>query len=147
MNLYSQFKTDANLETSGIWLEYGTTDDNKPVRFKIARAGGSNKAFLKAIEKATRPYRKALQNNMMDNAVADRLFKDVFAETVVLGWENVKGPDDQPIPFNKANAIKLFNDLPDLFQDIREQANQASLYREELLEADLGNSGKFLSMD
>ena len=147
MNLYSQFKTDANLETSGIWLEYGTTDDNKPVRFKIARAGGSNKAFLKAIEKATRPYRKALQNNMMDNAVADRLFKDVFAETVVLGWENVKGPDDQLIPFSKANAIQLFTDLPDLFNDIREQANQASLYREELLEADLGNSGKSLNTD
>lgn len=140
--LYNLFKTDENLETDGIFIEYGETDDGKPIRIKIARAGGSNKAFSKALEKATRPHRKAIQSGFLDNATADRLYKEVFAETVVLGWENVEGPDGKLLDFNRENVLKLFTDLPDLFQDLREQASNVSLFREEVMEKDLGNSGK-----
>lgn len=142
MSLYKLFKTDQNLETDGIFIEYGTDDDGKPIRIKIARAGGSNKAFSKQLEKATRPYRKAIQSGMLDNATADRLYKDVFADTVVLGWENVKGADGKDLPFNRENVLKLFEDLPDLFADLREQASSVALFREEVAEQDLGNSGK-----
>lgn len=142
MSLYKLFKTNQNLETDGIFIEYGTTPEGKPTRIKIARSGGANKAFSKALEKATRPHRKAIQNGLLDNATADRLFKDVFAETVVLGWENVEGPDGSPLPFTRENALKLFDDLPDLFADLREQAGNVALFREEVAEADLGNSGR-----
>lgn len=147
MNLYKLFKTDENLETDGIFIEYGETDDGKPVRIRIARAGGKNTAFTKALEKATRPHRKAIQSGSMDNATADRLYRDVFADTVVLGWENVTGPDGKPLEFNKENVLKLFQDLPDLFQDLREQAANAALFREAVLEEDLGNSGKSSATD
>lgn len=142
MSLYKLFKTDQNLETDGIFIEYGTNSEGKPIRVKIARAGGSNKAFSKALEKATRPYRKAIQSGLLDNGTADRLYKDVFADTVILGWENVEGPDGKPLPFNRENVLKLFEDLPDLFTDLREQASNVALFREEVLEEDLGNSGK-----
>ncbi|MDX9698647.1 MAG: hypothetical protein RBT55_03655 [Rhodocyclaceae bacterium] len=142
MSLYKLFKTDQNLETDGIFIEYGNASNGAPVRIKIARAGGSNKGFSKALEKATRPYRKAIQSGLLDNATADRLYKDVFADTVVLGWENVEGPDGKALPFNRENVLKLFEDLPDLFADLREQASNVALFREEVLEADLGNSGR-----
>ena len=141
MSLYKLFKTNENLETDGIWLEYGQTADGKPIRIKIARAGGHNVAFSKALEKATRPYKKAIQTGMLDNKTADRLYKEVFAETVVLDWINVEGPDGQPMDFNKENVLKLFEDLPDLFVDLREQAGTVALFRDEVREADLGNSG------
>lgn len=142
MSLYKQFKTDEALETDGVWIEYGTTDAGQPIRIKIARAGGRNIAFSKALERATRPYRKAIQTGTLDNKTADNLYKDVFAETVVLDWINVEGPDGQPLEFTKENVVKLFNDLPDLFNDLREQAANVALFREEVLENDLGNSGK-----
>lgn len=142
MSLYKLFKTDENLETDGIWLEYGQNEKGEPIRIKIARAGGHNSAFSKALEKATRPYRKAIQTGMLDNKTADRLYKEVFAETVVLDWMNVEGPDGQPMEFKRENVLKLFEDLPDLFADLREQANNVALFRDEVREADLGNSGK-----
>lgn len=151
MSLYQLFKTDKNLEKDGIWLEYGMTDDQRPIRIKIARAGGSNTAYSKALEKAARPHRKAIQTQTLDNKVADAMYKGVFAETVVLDWENVEFPvkDDEgnvtgmeARPYSKDNALQLFNDLPDLFLDLREQAANVSLFREEILETDLGNSGK-----
>ena len=67
MSLYKLFKTDEKLETDGVWLEYGQTEEGKPIRIKIARAGGRNVAFAKALEKATRPYRKAIQTGTLDD--------------------------------------------------------------------------------
>lgn len=142
MSLYKLFKTNENLETDGIWLEYGQTEKGEPVRIKIARAGGHNVAFSKALEKATRPYKKAIQTGMLDNKTADKLYKEVFADTVVLDWINVEGPDGKPMEFKRENVLKLFEDLPDLFADLREQANNVALFREEVREVDLGNSGK-----
>lgn len=142
MNLYSQFKTDESLETEGVWIEYGETEDGKPIRIRIARAGGANQKFAKALEKATRPYKKAIQTGTLDNKTADRLYREVFVDTIVLGWENVQGPDGKDLEFTRENVLKLFADLPDLFTDLREQASSAAIFREELLEADLGNSGK-----
>ncbi len=142
MSLYSLFKTDESLETDGILIEYGEASNGEPIRFRIARAGGQNTVFTKALEKATRPYRKAIQTGMLDDKTADKLYKGVFAEHVVLGWENVEGPDGKPIEYSKENALTLFKDLPDLFLDLREQAGNVSLFRQEVMEADLGNSGK-----
>jgi hypothetical protein len=145
MNLYSQFKTNANLEIDGIWIEYGINDKGKPIRIKIARAGGNNKAFTKAMERVTRPYRRAIQSGTLSNEVAEKLYREAFAETVVLGWENVEGPNGVALMFTKDNAVQLFNDLPDLFVDLRDQASQAALFREEVMEADLGNFGQSLN--
>jgi len=44
--------------------------------------------------------------------------------------------------FNKENVLKLFEDQPDLFADLREQAKNVALFRDEVRETDLGNSGK-----
>ena len=149
MSLYKTFKTNESYETEGIWLEYGYLDDDesKPIRIKIARAGGQNKAFAKALEKATKPHRKALQAGMLDDRVADRLYKGVFAETVVLDWMNVTDPDGNLLEFTQENVLKVFNDLPDLFVDLREQASSAALFRDEIRQADLGNSGRSSSTD
>ena len=34
MSLYKLFKTNENLETDGIWLEYGQTADGKPIEYQ-----------------------------------------------------------------------------------------------------------------
>lgn len=139
MSLYSQFKTEDSLEKQGILLEYGTTEDGKPICIRIARAGGANKAYEKRMEAEVKPYRRMIQNETIETSVVTRILRKVFAETVVLGWENVQDESGKDIPFNVENCIKLFEDLPDLFKDVQEQAQRAALFRAEVREADAKN--------
>jgi hypothetical protein len=143
MSLYQQFKTDEKLEKEGILVDFGVNQrTDKPIRFRIARAGGSNITFAKAMEKATRPHKRALHLGTLSNDVAEKIYREVFIDTVLLDWEEVDGSDGQPLPFTRENAVKLFTDLPDLFAQLREDAGNAALFLAEVREADLGNSGR-----
>jgi hypothetical protein len=139
MSLFKQFETNEKLEKSGILLEYGVTAEGKPICIRIARAGGSNKQFDKRLEALTKPIRRQLQNDIADLAQLDTIMRRVYAETVVLGWENVQGKDGKDIVFSVDNCIQLFMDLPDLFGDIQEQARKATLFRQSNLDVAAGN--------
>lgn len=138
--LYSQFKTDSETEKNGIWVPVALTEDHKQVMFKLARAGGSNQKYLKVLEARTKPLRRLIANETLDVKLADEVMMEVFADAVVLGWENVTDEEGNPLPFSRENVIKVFKDLPDLFNDVREQATKAALYRKDVLEAEAKNS-------
>lgn len=149
MSLYKTFKTDPALETQGIVLQYDTS-----FRVTVARAGGANKRFAKILDEITRPYRRAIQTESMDNARGEELLQEAYARGVVLKWETnvapdgqepewkegIEGPDGEVIPFNVENVIKTFKALPDLFRAIQEDAGKQALYRTTVQEADAGNS-------
>jgi hypothetical protein len=139
MSLYKQFKTDENVEKDGVWLQYGLASNGKYTSIRIARAGGSNMKYQRLLEKKTKPYRRQLQMDMADEKVIESVLIEVYAEAVILDWENVEGPDGQMIPFSKENCIKLLRDLPDLFADIREQSTKNALFRAEIREQDAKN--------
>jgi len=149
MSLYSQFQTDKHIEKDGVVLEYGKTADGRVISIRIARAGGANTRYTKLLEAATKPYRRQLQNDTMDSDVAESITQKVFAQSVVLGWENVEFPildeNGEPtgkfedVKFTVDNCVKLFKDLPDLWMDIQNQATRAALFRQDILEADSKN--------
>lgn len=139
MSLYKSFQTDTNLEKNGIVLEYGDNSKGLPIGIRIARAGGSNNAYNKRLEALVKPYRRQIQTETIDNKVLEKLVLQAFAETVVLGWENVEDKDENELEFNVENVINLFTDLPDLFKDIQEQASKAVLFREDILEVEAKN--------
>ena len=139
MSLYTQFGTDSNLETSGILLQYGQNSQGKDICIRIARAGGNNKQYQKRMETLIKPYRRQIQNETLDNDIADKITKEVYAQTVVLGWENVEDENGEELEFSVANCIKLFTDLPELWSDIQQQDTRASLFRAEILENDSKN--------
>jgi hypothetical protein len=132
---YGAYKTDENRERTGVKLDLGEAG-----KFQIARAGGGNSNFEKRLQAVTKPYRRAIQTGNIDKKIADRLLAETYADTVLLGWEGVSGEDGKELPFNRDNAIKLFTDLPDLFKEIRETAEDATLYRAELNGVDAKNS-------
>lgn len=138
-SLYRQFQANGDLEKKGVLLEYGMNNAGLPITIRIARAGGSNDRFVKRMEAKVKPFRRQIQTETMDGELAKRLVREVYAETVVLGWENVEDKDGNPLDFSVANAIALFTDLPDLFADVQEQAGRAALFREQNLEAEAGN--------
>jgi hypothetical protein len=147
MGLKKQFKTDEKLETEGIVLDYGDT------RIRIARAGGANKRYVKLLSRLTKPLRRAIATESLGDEQANDIMRVAFAKEVVLGWETkvgdkwISGVDPQDagvdgtdlLPANADNYVKVFENLPDLFTDIQQQAAASTLFRAELDEAELGN--------
>jgi hypothetical protein len=141
--MYDLFKTDKGLEREGVLVEYGA------FRVKIARTGGANKRYLKRLEAALKPYRRAIQTDTMSEELAGELMRRVFAETVVLDWETavdgewrrgIEAPDGgELLPVTADNVAKTLEALPDLFTDLREQAGKVSLFRQTVIEGDSGN--------
>jgi hypothetical protein len=153
MGLKSMFKTDASLEKKGIILDYGKT------RIRIARAGGANKRFAKTLERLSKPYRRAIQTETLDTDLGNEVLHQVYAEAVILGWEENTGVSDEGektwtsginpedagvesedlLPVNRENILKVFKNLPDLFTDIQQQSQKVALFRQDVMETDAGN--------
>ena len=66
--------------------------------------------------------------------------KEVFVKSILLGWENITDAEGKKMDFTERNAMKLFNDLPDIYEDLFEQSSKASLFREASMEEDAKNS-------
>ena len=138
---YAMFQTDEAVEQAGVTIEYG------PFYFKVARAGGANNRYRDTLRERLRPHMRALNNGVMNDELANRIYRDVFAETVVLGWGSeahgegkIAGPDGKPIEFS-ADAVKqLFKDLPDLASDLMQQAQSFNNFRAAIAELDAKNS-------
>jgi hypothetical protein len=135
MSLYSQFSTNKEREVAGITVEYhDETDVNAaPASFRVARSGGSNMAYQKAMDRETRPIRRAIANDAISVERLSGIARKVWIETCLLGWENIKGKDGNLLPFSIENATRLFTDLPDLYDDLTRQSGNAGLFREDLL--------------
>ncbi len=139
MSLYNQFATNKEAEVEGVEVQYGANADGSIPSFRISRMSKANKKYTKALERATRPHRRAIELETMNNDLAERLFMGVFVDTVLLGWNNIQDREGNNIAFNKENAMKLFEDLPELYDDLQEKAKKASLFREEAIEEEAGN--------
>lgn len=145
MSIYDQFRTDPTLEKSGVTLDYGK------FRVLIARAGGANKRYMKVLEARTKPYRRAIQTETMDPEVASKIFKRIFAETIILNWETqtedgewVKGianPDNESeiLPLTVENVEKVLNELDEIFMDIKVQAEKFVLFKQSIQEEEAKN--------
>lgn len=130
-SIYDLFERDENMETKGIWQNFGIYG-----KFLIARAGGSNSRFSSMLSKVMEPYQRQIQKNMLEESVANELLIKVFAKTVILGWEGVTGKDGKALKYSYDACVKLLNDLPDFFLDMREEAMRISNFRKIDLEDD-----------
>lgn len=143
MSMYSQFKTNPDIETKGVVIDYGWG------RITIARAGGANTKYKRVLAAKAKPYRRAIQTETMDEKRELEVMAETFAETVVLNWEayvdgkfkvgiEIEG-SDKLLPVNAKNITDTLLKLPDLFLDLAEQASKVSLFLEEIRETDAGN--------
>ena len=138
MSLRKTFKTDQTAETEGVWLDVAINDHNgKPIRIRIARMSPSNKRYTKALQAATRPHQSAIRNEALDEALARNMLQEVFADTILLDWDNLPKSeltgdeaDTELLPCNKENALALFAELPDLYDDWESRAMKSSAFRE-----------------
>ena len=143
MGMYDVFETDEDLENSGIWIDYGD------FRVKISSAGQNNKKYVKYAEKALKPVRKAMQSGALSNERSQKIMSDIYAKTIIIDWETmvdgslqkgIEQRDGSIEPMNYESVLRAFNDLPNLFIDIQEQANSIANFRKAELEEESGNS-------
>lgn len=146
-NPYKIFDVDKSIEKEGILVNYGD------FRFKLARAGGSNQEFRKLLQAKLKPYRHQMDNDTMDEKVSEVIVREVYARTVVLGWETKVSDEPSPdgtwepwletptgkTPFSVDACIKVLTDLPELFKDIQSMAGKAAHYRKGEEDADAKN--------
>jgi hypothetical protein len=140
MSLYDTYETDPQLEKDGVHLEVGTNSKGEIVTIRVRRAGGSNQQFAKVFEFKSKPYRRLMDiPGALDPKVQERLMREVYAEAIVAGWENVEDRQGKPLPFTKDNVIQLFTDLPDLFRTVVRESQGMAMYRKEVRDAEAGN--------
>lgn len=131
-NPYEMFETSEELEQQGIVLDYGD------FRIRIAHAGGSNKKYGKTLTRRLRPFEKQIAAGTADDEVLSKIIREVFCETVVLGFEvkaekgyveGVPAKDGKVNPYNSAEVNRIFTELPKLYQDVKKQAEDFALFR------------------
>ena len=149
-NPYEVFETEEDLEKDGVWLDYGSW------RVKAARAGGRNTLWAKEITKMSRKHNLSTTKNL-GKEQSDKIMAGVYAKAVIKDWE-VKVKDEEgnenwqrgihlkdengnvqiEEPTRK-NITRALIDLPDLFEDIRQQTTEMSTYQNERIEEQVKN--------
>jgi hypothetical protein len=142
MGLRNTFKTDKTAEVEGVEIEVDINEhNNKPITIRLSRMSRSNKRYTKRLDTVTRPHMAAIQNETLNEAVASKMMREVFVDTVLLGWDNLpkseltgNAEDKDELPFTRENALALFEELPDLYEDWEARAKKAATFRETELE-------------
>ena len=145
-SLFDAFDTNKDYERDGIEVVY---DD--AVRVIIARAGGSNSKYRKALQALSAPLRRKIENEQISDEESTALLARAYSQAVILrmditdgkgGWKEGKltKRDGKVVDSTPENVFDLLIDLPEFFADIQSIATRAATFREEELEADEGNS-------
>lgn len=140
MSLFAQFGTSKQKETDGIRLEFAPNEDGTIPTFIIARAGGANQNYAKTLTRKTHPWKHLIAIEQLPEAKANQILIDTYAESVILGWENVQDQSNQPIPYTREACIALLKALPQLFVDIQRTAENHAKFSDATTEQEIKNS-------
>lgn len=132
-NPFKKYETDKAKEADGTEIVFdGMT-------FICRRAGGINRAYRAAMAMFSGEERFTKALNSTDTNVSlgaeDRVTMEAFAESVVIGWRDVLGRDDQPLPFTKENFLDLMDSCPDVWIRVRVLASNVEAYLREQVDA------------
>lgn len=130
-SIFSQFETDKNHEKEGIWFDYPANWDGSIPRFKLARIHNGNTKYIANLEELQQKHKNDI--DCMSNQKSLSLLIDVFVDSVLIDWANIKSPKKSH-PFTREEAVSLLTRLPDLYRDLQEKASDISNYLTEEVE-------------
>ena len=140
---YGSFRSDTAAEQEGVELDYGS------FRVTIARAGGANKSYERILEALTKPYRRAIQLETLDQKISEKIMKEALAKAVVLNWEVLVDAEGNPdsdgtdwrqgledpdtgelLEFTWENVLKVLQhiEIQNLYNDLRIQSGKEALF-------------------
>jgi len=135
MGIHDNFKTDPEAEKRGVILDYGD------YWVRVARAGGANTAFIKALEAALKPVRRAIELGTLNERKAQEIGYTTFAEHIVLDWggDGMTDEEGNVLPYSKENVVKQFTALPDFFLEIKKYAEDRTNFQRKAREEEAKN--------
>lgn len=146
MSLSKQYNTNREMESAGVRITFGHNGDGSEIALIVARAGGANSRFQPVADIVLKPYRRQIANETVDPKVLKERMMEIYAKTVVKGWENISlsdvtgdEKDEGYAPYTWENCLSLFKRLPDFFADVQQFADGMTAFRSEDLEADAKN--------
>lgn len=111
----NRFKTDANAENNGVWINLG-----EGARIKVARAGNRKNSDLFTRLTADPDYKRKEKMGTLTDEEYEPILLQCLAETILLDWEGFT-EDGKPVPYNRENAMRLL-----AFRDFRRAVQDAS---------------------
>lgn len=124
MDLYKTFGTSKDLEVQGVEIHFGKSI------FKVARLGGANKRYKEIAQNLLKPHQRQMDLGILDEEIQKEILIKSFVKGALKGWENVTDKDGKELKFSEENAIKLFQDLPDLYFKLEEVATDIESFQE-----------------
>jgi formaldehyde-activating enzyme involved in methanogenesis len=135
MSIFKQFKTT----DTGVWIEYPENADGTIPSFKIARMSKTNKIYQKTLEEMVRPYKREIELNLLKQDKDDEIMLDVFVACILIDWKNIKDESGGSYAFTKANAKALMQELPELYEDLKDRARNMTYFLEKEKESVIKN--------
>jgi hypothetical protein len=131
-DLIEDFKKDSVKENAGVWMTF------KRHQFLIARSHRDNKEFQKLMEERMRPYQFAIDRGNLSalKEVANEVLQGVYAETILKG---IRKLDLTPLDYEPTDGVKLFAELPDLWDAVFSFAKADDNYSPDAIKADSKN--------
>lgn len=137
----NKFKTDLKAAQDGIEFKYPANADGSIPSVRLARMSKHNKAYTKAVNKATKNMvdeNGDFDTGSMSEQEADSTLLAIFADTVLVGWDNIQPEDDGvALEFNRENVIALLSqpEWVDLYDDFNAKAKRSQNYSAKKLRA------------
>jgi hypothetical protein len=126
-NLDSLYKTDSSLENNGVWFTV-----SKDTSFCLKRFGGSNAVKVKqAMAKYHKPHARLIENDALPLEKVHEIMAQVVASSCLVDWKGVV-VDGQELPCTFDNAVKLFCELPELFNTLFNYISGVDSFKEEV---------------
>lgn len=138
-SLYGTFGTDPVLAKQGIIVEYELAKGKK-VEFKIKKAGARNQDWKLLYNQLMKPHAEEIEANSITEEDHGKLLSELYAKSVVLGWNGVEDSEGQAVPFTIQNCMELMQFMPELLSNIIADSHDRSNFRHEEMEATAKNS-------
>jgi hypothetical protein len=133
VSIYDAFGTDEDLETNGVWVDWGDLG-----KFKIAAV--RNPRHQKAIEKYNVPFKSFIQSGRpVPQDKQEEITNKALAEAVLVDWSGLKDRDGTDLPYSFENAYRLLTDLKRFRLQVIAVAMEAETFRQEAVQEAAGN--------
>ena len=146
MPLYDK-KTDSRLEKEGVRFEH-MESRTEGFAYTIRRAHAGNKKYARAMQKALAPYRRQMDADEADDDLLRGPIIAVYCDMMIVGWETcingewcegLQNEEGAIVPATRDTLYKALMDLPEIFDQIREDSSKAAYFRTVSREDDVKN--------
>lgn len=130
-----RYKTDKNLEESGVWVDYGDGIEVCVRRMNSAKSRETRRRLEK-------PYTKGFRGQDMPESLQEELMNKQLAEAIVVDWKGIPDPENEGkmLPCTPENVLKMVSTFPDFRDDIMAASMERATFQQEQLKEAEKNS-------